>query len=380
MMRYALCNGRVLTATGIVDNRVLLVADGRIQGLVPTEDPRCHQAIVEDLGGQLLLPGFIDTQVNGGGGVLFNDRPDLEAIRTIGTAHRRYGTTGFLPTLISGEAATITRAAVAVRAAMEAGVPGVLGIHIEGPFLNSKRKGVHDATKFVPLDDQLVTTLCAQQTGRTLITLAPELATPTLIQRLTAAGIIVAAGHTDATFAQINGAINAGLRGFTHLFNAMSPLGTREPGAVGAALYDSNTWCGLIVDGHHVDPVTLKLALRCKRSDRFILVTDAMPTVGTADTSFVLQGQRIDVLDGVCRDQRGTLAGSALTMAGAVRNAMHMLDLSLEQAARMASEFPAQYLGLGHELGRIAPGYRADLVLVDAQINVLRTWIDGKGS
>jgi N-acetylglucosamine-6-phosphate deacetylase len=187
----------------------------------------------------------------------------------------------------------------------------------------------------------------------------------------------VSAGHSNATFAQATRAITHGLRGITHLFNAMSPLTPREPGLVGAALYDTTTWCGIIVDGHHVDPVSLKLALRCKRHDRFILVTDAMPAVGTDWSSFELQGQTIQVVDGVCRDKNGTLAGTALDMAGAVRNAISMLGLELAEAIRMASEYPAEYLGLAHELGRIEAGHRANLALLDDSLHVRRSWIDG---
>jgi N-acetylglucosamine-6-phosphate deacetylase len=160
----------------------------------------------------------------------------------------------------------------------------------------------------------------------------------------------------------------------------MARLEPRAPGIVGAALYDADTWCGIIVDGHHVDPVMLKLALRCKRRDRFMLVTDAMPPVGSPQPSFVLQGKTIRVVDGMCRDENGTLAGTALDMASAVRNAVSMLDLSLAEAARMASEYPAEFLGLGNELGRIQPGYRANLVALDDSLHVQRTWIDGAES
>ena len=377
-IRLALSNGRVLTPGGIVDNQVLLISGSRIEALVAPEDARCRDAVVEDLDEQLLLPGFIDTQVNGGGGVLFNDKPDVETIRAIGAAHRRFGTTGFLPTLISDDLDTIARAIAAVDAAIAAGLPGVLGIHIEGPFLNSARKGIHDAKQLLRLDEKLIPMLCALKAGRTLLTLAPEMTTPAIIRQLSAAGAIIAAGHTNATFDETNAAIAAGLTGFTHLFNAMSPLGSREPGVVGAALYDQSTWCGLIVDGHHVNPVTLKLALRCRRRDRFVLVTDAMAPVGTDSVSFVLQGQTIQVVDGVCRDQSGTLAGTVLDMAQAVRNAVDLLDLKLPDAVRMASEYPAHYLGLGQELGRIVPGYRANLVLVDDHLGVQRSWIEGE--
>ncbi len=198
-----------------------------------------------------------------------------------------------------------------------------------------------------------------------------------MIRRLADAGVIVAAGHTNGDYATIRAALDAGLSGFTHLFNAMSPLTSRAPGAVGAALDDPNCWCGLIVDGKHVDPVVLRIALKAKRHDRFMLVTDAMPSVGLTDKTFMLQGRRITVQDGVCVDEKGTLAGSDLDMASAVRNTVSMLGLDLAEAVNLASRNPAEFLGLGHELGRIAPGYRADLVLLDDALNVTETWING---
>jgi N-acetylglucosamine-6-phosphate deacetylase len=379
-MRTALANGRLLTAGGLVSGQTLLLSGARIEALVDPGDSRCRGADTVDLEGQLLLPGFIDVQVNGGGGVLFNDDPSPDSIRAIGAAHRRFGTTGFLPTLISDDLDTIGRAIDAVQSALDAGMAGVLGIHIEGPFLNWARRGVHDSKHLRPLDTSLVSLLGRLGAGRTVLTLAPEMTTPEIIARLAAGGILVSAGHSEATFAETTTAIAQGLRGFTHLFNAMARIEPREPGIVGAALYDESTWCGIIVDGHHVDPIMLKLALRCKRHDRFMLVTDAMPAVGSAEPTFVLQGRTIRVVDGICRDENGTLAGTALDMAAAVRNAVSLLGLDIVEAARMASEYPAEFLGLGHELGRIAPGYRANLVLMDDAFTVRRTWIEGEAS
>jgi N-acetylglucosamine-6-phosphate deacetylase len=380
MRRAALVNGRLLTSSGLVSGKTLLLSGGRIEAMADANDTRCNGADIVDLGGQLLLPGFIDVQVNGGGGVLFNDDPAPDSIRAIGTAHRRYGTTGFLPTLISDDLDTIARAIAAVQSALDAGMPGVLGIHIEGPFLNWARRGVHDSKHLRLLDASLVSLLSGLRGGRTVLTLAPEMTSPDVIEKLTAGGIIISAGHSDASFAETTAAIDHGLRGFTHLFNAMARLEPRDPGIVGAALYDQSTWCGIIVDGHHVDPVMLKLALRCKRHDRFMLVTDGMPAVGSIDPTFILQGRTIRVVDGICRDENGTLAGTALDMAAAVRNAVGLLGLDLVEAARMASEYPAEFLGLGHELGRIAPGYRANLVLMDDRFTVQRTWIEGVAS
>jgi N-acetylglucosamine-6-phosphate deacetylase len=377
-MRQAFTNGRILTETGFADGHAALIDGGRIAGLVPADDPACRGADRVDLGGGLLLPGFIDTQVNGGGGVLFNSDPTLDAIREIGRAHRRFGTTGFLPTLISDDIDVLARAVAAVQAALDAGVPGVLGIHIEGPFINVERKGVHDPAKFRQLDEDAFRLLTSLRGGRTLVTLAPEMTTPEIIRALASAGVIVCAGHTNASYAVIRAALDHGLRGFTHLFNAMSQLTAREPGVVGAALTDPGSWCGIIVDGRHVDPVVLRLALRCKPLDRFVLVTDAMANVGTDEPSFELQGRSIWVDQNAYVDEFGTLAGSHMDMATAVRNAVGMLGLAMPDAVRMASASPAEFLGLSHELGSIRAGQRANLVLADETLAVRETWIDGR--
>ncbi|ENZ81043.1 N-acetylglucosamine-6-phosphate deacetylase [Caulobacter vibrioides] len=378
-MLAALFNGRVLTDAGVVDGKAVLIRNGKIAGLVDTAQIP-SEAERRDLDGGLLVPGYIDTQVNGGGGVLFNDSPTVEAIAAIGAAHRRYGTTGFLPTLISDDLSVVDQALRATEQAIAQGAPGVLGIHIEGPFLSPKRKGIHDADKFRVIDDEALALLSSLKVGKTLVTLAPERTTPEMIQRLASAGVRVAAGHTNALYKTMRQALDHGLTGVTHLFNAMSPLTSREPGVVGAVLENQTAWAGLIVDGRHVEPATLRIALRTRPLDRFMLVTDAMPTVGMTDKSFDLQGRHIRVVDGVCVDDHGTLAGSDLDMASAVRNATRMLDLSLEEAVMMASAAPAAFLGLDGQRGRIAPGLAADLCLLDDELNVTATWIDGVSS
>jgi N-acetylglucosamine-6-phosphate deacetylase len=377
-MRRAFINGRVLLGDGFVTEHAILVGGDRIEAVAAPGCTIPADANVVDLRGQFLLPGFIDIQVNGGGGVLFNDEPTIDGIAAIGCAHRRFGTTGFLPTLISDDLVVVARAIAAVEAAIAAGVPGVLGIHIEGPFLSEARKGVHDASRFRSLGRDLVQLLSSLRGGRTLVTLAPEVTTPDLISQLTGAGVIVSAGHSNATYAEVEIARRHGLTGFTHLFNAMSPMSSREPGMVGAALSDDDSWCGIIVDGHHVDPVVLKIALRAKRHDRFMLVTDAMPCVGTNQRSFRMQGHTISVQDGYCVDEEGTLAGTALDMGRAIRNAVALLGLPPADAVRMASEYPARFLGLDAARGRIAPGCRADFVVADDELSVLETWTDGR--
>jgi N-acetylglucosamine-6-phosphate deacetylase len=379
-MRIALIDGRVLSDDGFVDDRTVLIRDGRVEALVAPDDPRCKEAEQHSLGGLHLLPGFVDVQVNGGGGALFNDDPSVATIATIASAHRRYGTTSLLPTLISDDTRVIARAIEATRDAIAQGIPGIVGVHIEGPCLNEVKKGAHDAAKFRDLDDADIELLSSLRDGRMLVTLAPEMTSPATIAKLVRNGVIVSAGHTNATYAQMQPALRAGVTGFTHLFNAMSPLTSREPGVVGAALADRESWCGLIVDGHHVDPVVMRIALASRRQDRFMLVTDAMPGVGSNQDHFHLQGRRIEVRDGSCYDDRGVLTGSNLDMASAVRNAMSMLGVTLEQAARMASTSPAEFLGLGKNIGRIAPGYRADLVLVDQSLGVRALWMGGRSA
>jgi N-acetylglucosamine-6-phosphate deacetylase len=375
-MATALINARVLAAQGWRDDVAVIVEGERIRGLAGTRDIpvdiRTH-----DLSGRMLLPGFIDCQVNGGGGILFNNVATVEGIRAIGAAHRRFGTTGFLPTLISDTIDTMRTAIAAADAAIAEAVPGVLGVHLEGPFISRERKGVH-AEKFLhaPDADELRVAESLQR-GKTLLTLAPECMAPDTIRNLVAAGVIVAAGHTNADYATVRAALDAGVRGFTHLFNAMSPLTSRAPGVVGAALDDPDSWCGVIVDGHHVHAASLRIALRAKPRGKLFLVTDAMPPVGAGNPAFVLDGETITARDGICQTAAGTLAGSALSMIDALRNTVEMLGVPLEEAARMASTYPADFLGLGATHGRIEAGFRADFTVVDRDLRLTETWIGG---
>jgi N-acetylglucosamine-6-phosphate deacetylase len=375
-MTTALVNARVLAAQGWRDDVAVLVEGERIRGLASARDVPAG-ARMHDLSGRMLLPGFIDCQVNGGGGVLLNDRPTVDGIRAIGAAHRRFGTTGFLPTLISDTIDKMRAAIAATDLAIAQAVPGVLGIHLEGPFISRERKGVHaEAYLHAPDADELRVAGSLQR-GKTLLTVAPERVTPDAIRALVAEGVIVAAGHTNADYATVRASLDAGVRGFTHLFNAMSPLTSRAPGVVGAALDDPDSWCGVIVDGHHVDAASLRIALRAKPRGKLFLVTDAMPPVGASDPAYVLNGETITVRDGICQTSSGTLAGSALSMIDAVRNTVGMLRVPLEEAARMASTYPADFLGLGTTHGRIETGFRADFTVVDHDLRVMETWIGG---
>lgn len=375
-MQTALVNARVLTAQGWRDDAAVIV-DGGLIGGITTPARIAPDAKRHDLSGRILLPGFIDCQVNGGGGVLFNDQPNIAGIRAIGAAHRRFGTTGFLPTLISDTLDKMRVATAAVDAAIADGIPGVLGIHLEGPFISRERRGVHAARYLHSPNAGELRVAESLQRGKTLLTLAPECVAPDAIRNLAGTGVIVSAGHSNADYPTVRAALDAGLRGFTHLFNAMSPLTSRAPGMVGAALDDPDAWCGVIVDGHHVDPATLRIALKAKPRGKVFLVTDAMPPVGADDPSFVLNGETITARDGICQTADGTLAGSALTMIDAVRNTVRLLGAPLDEAARMASTYPADFLGLDATHGRIEAGYRADFTVVDPELRITETWIYG---
>jgi N-acetylglucosamine-6-phosphate deacetylase len=357
-------------------NAAVVIVDDRIGSVVQRAELSRDLPVHELPPGVWLAPGFIDLQVNGGGDVLFNDAPTPQTIRRIVAAHRRFGTTALLPTLISDSAAKMN-AAVAAVDELSGVDPGVLGIHLEGPFLSPEKVGVHAPRRIRPPTANDLDLITARRRGITLVTLAPEQVPPDFIGKLTRAGVRVALGHSMATYAQTCEAIAAGLTGFTHLFNAMRGLDSREPGPIAAALDCANVWYGLIVDGVHVAPAMLRLALRGR--GRPILVTDAMPPVGGTLASFTLNGDKISVRDGRCARQDGRLAGSCLDMASAVRNCVRLLGVSLTDALRFASTHPAEFLGLDANLGRIAPGLRADLVAIDPDdIQVHRTWVAGE--
>ena len=373
----ALVNGRVLGDHGPRNDLAVLLRGGRIEALVPAGDAALGQAERHDLQGRLLLPGFIDVQVNGGGGLLFNAAPTVDTLRGIAAAHRKFGTTGMLPTLITDTAEVMHAALEAVDTAIAEGVPGILGIHLEGPFLAPARKGIHDANLFRLPDAADIADIARKHRGVVMMTLAPERVPLETIRQLSAAGVIVVAGHTAADYATTRAALDAGVSGFTHLYNAMTPLGSREPGVVGAALDDPHSWCGLIVDLHHVHPASLRVAIAAKARGKSVLVTDAMPPVGADDPTYVLNGQTIVARDGICQSADGVLAGSALDMATGVRHLVNAVGLPLEEASRMASAYPAAWLGLERELGRIVAGQRADFAVLDDNLVVYETWING---
>jgi N-acetylglucosamine-6-phosphate deacetylase len=378
MTMKALIGARILSAGGWRDRHALLIEAGQIVDIVAEGDAPA-ESVPLVLDGGMLLPGFIDTQVNGGGGVLLNDTPTVEGVAVIANAHRRFGTTAMLPTLISDTMDVVATAIAAVDAAIRAGVPGVVGIHIEGPFLNEGKRGIHDAAKFRTLDVAAIALLSSLKFGKTLVTLAPEYAPAGAIAELVKRGIIVAAGHTLATYDQMLAAEREGLSGVTHLFNAMSQLESRAPGVVGAAM-QGDLSCGVIVDGHHVHPATLRAAFRSIGSQRLMLVTDAMPTVGASVESFSLNGQVIVARGGACYAPDGTLAGSDLNMTQALQNAVAMMAVDVATASQMASSTPAAFLGLSGTHGALSAGMRADIVHLSDALKPLSTWIAGEAA
>jgi N-acetylglucosamine-6-phosphate deacetylase len=372
---HAIAADYVFDGTVVRERTAVILNGSRIVDVVPTTDlPRTIsiRALPE---GAWLAPGFIDVQVNGGGDVLFNDQPTMQGACTIAGAHRKFGTTGLLPTLITDSSEKMRLALDAANTVVSR-EPGVLGVHLEGPYLSPEKPGVHEPHQIrQPCADDLAM-LTAPRNGVLLVTLAPEVVPPGFIARLVAAGVRVSLGHSMASYRQTRAAMAEGLTGFTHLFNAMRPLSSREPGPIAQALESPDAWYGLIVDGVHVDAAMLRLALR--GLGRPLLVTDAMPPVGGGRSSFSLHGETITVRDGCCVADNGVLAGTVLDMATAVKNCVRLLEAPLPDALRFASTHPAAFLGLGHVLGRLAPGYRTDLVAFDPNdMTVLATWVAG---
>ncbi|MBY0319639.1 MAG: N-acetylglucosamine-6-phosphate deacetylase [Reyranella sp.] len=371
----ALTGARIFDGDRWHEASAVLIRDGVIDDIARQSDLPAD-AVVERIDGGMLVPGFIDAQVNGGGGVLLNDTPTAEAMDAIAAAHRGFGTCRLLPTLVTTGVETIRAALAAVRNAR----PGVIGLHLEGPHLAPVRKGIHDERFMRRMTDGDVEMLLSADVGRLLITVAPEQVDPAQVRRLVDAGVIVSLGHSDATYEQAMALVDAGATGVTHLFNAMSPLQARAAGMVGAALDGGSVWCGVIADGLHVSAAALGIALRAKRPPgRLFLVTDAMPTVGSTAASFKLGERTIDRRGDrlTWTDPSGAevLAGAHLDMASAVRFCVDALGLPLAEALRMASLYPAEFLRLDTTHGRIARGHVADMVHLGADLTVRRTWM-----
>ena len=376
MKSTVFANGRIVTPDGLLHRGAVAACDGvvtAVQQSIPSQQP--DEEFI-NLDGDFLLPGFVDVQVNGGGGLLFNDNPGAETAAKIAAAHRAFGTTSLLPTLISDDLDKVKHAIKSIDEAVKRKTPGIAGVHIEGPFLNVEKKGIHDKDKLQRMSPEAIQILTSAKCAQVVVTLAPECAQSDQIALLVEGGVKVCSGHTNATFDETRQALAAGVSGFTHLFNAMSPMQSRNPGVIPAAL-ESSAYCGIIADGKHVHPAMLRLALRAKADQKFMLVTDAMPAVGATMDHFYLNGSRILVKNGVCVSEDGTLAGAALSMIEVVKNAMTMLDLTIEEASRMASQTPASFLGAEHTIGSIALGRQADFIRVSPTLDIRQVWING---
>lgn len=371
-MKQTLIAERLFDGHEFHQNQAITIEDGHIVAL----DTVAGAAEVRLSG--TLVPGFVDVQVNGGGGALFNSNPTKACIETIGRAHARFGTTGFLPTLITDQVEVMALAADAVADAIASKSAGVLGVHFEGPHLSVPKKGVHPQSFIREISDAELAIFSRQDLGLKVVTLAPENVSVEVIRALVDAGVRVCLGHSNADYDTVVAALNAGATGFTHLYNAMSPLSSRDPGMVGAAIESQDAWCGLIVDGHHVHAAAARVAIAAKPRGKVMLVTDAMPPVGVdEEVSFELFGTQVLRVGDRLNAVTGELAGCVLDMASAVRNTVSMLGLSQAEALRMASLYPAEFLGLQNQLGQAKVGAKADLVLLNANGVVQQTYING---
>ncbi len=355
-------------------NKVITINKGKI---IAIEDEHNNVHVNEIISG-LLVPGFIDLQVNGGGDVLFNSTPTVAGIEKIAKAHAQFGTTAMLPTLITDSITVMQQAADSIAEAIRQKMAGIIGIHFEGPHLAIAKKGAHLQKHIRSISEAEWQIFSRQDLGQIVITLAPENVAPEDIRRMVNLGIKVCLGHSNADYQTAQNAIDAGADGFTHLYNAMSALQGREPGLVGSAFLNKHTYCGLIVDGHHVHNQSCKIALQIKSQGYVFLVTDAMPPVGCNKNKFELLGRNVTLSQGKLTLETGELAGSVLDMATGVRNIHQHLALPLAEALRMASLYPANFINQTKTRGKLATGYQADMVELDHNQQVKNTWVSGK--
>jgi N-acetylglucosamine-6-phosphate deacetylase len=376
--RKALTGARIFDGATWHDEAALVFVDGRVEAILPVASLARDIETID--GGGMIVPGFIDLQVNGGGGVLLNETPTVAGIAQICAAHARFGTTALLPTLITDRPEVTAATIEAGRQASRERVPGFLGLHLEGPHLSLARKGAHDPKLIRPMEEKDLDLIlsCSGEFNVLLTTVAPESVTTDQVARLAAAGFIVSIGHTDATYETARDYAEAGARTVTHLFNAMSPLGHRQPGIVGAALDIGALHIGIIADGIHVHPAAMGVALRAKKGPaKIFIVTDAMSPIGTDMTTFTLNGREILRRDGRLTLADGTLAGADIDMISSVRFVHETLGLPLEEALRMASAYPAEAVRISDRKGTLKVGSDADLVVLDDSLDVKSTWIGG---
>jgi N-acetylglucosamine-6-phosphate deacetylase len=375
--RFAISAERIFDGYRWHRSAVILIECGSIQGIAPRDQIAGDWPTEVVPPATMLAPGFIDLQVNGGGGVLLNDEPTPQAMRAIARAHRRFGTTSCLPTLITD---TSAKAMAAIAAAKSlAGSHGILGLHLEGPFISPARPGIHRPDSILAATrDDLDWLAELSAVGSSMVTLAPECVPAGFVKTLASRGIRISVGHSEASAETLLRAIDEGLSGVTHLFNAMPAMSAREPGIVGVALTDDRVTAGIILDGVHVDPLVVRAAFLAKNSSNIALVSDAMPTVGTEQNRFELMGRQIELRQGRLASENGTLAGAHLELASAVKNAVTLVGIPLDDALCAASLVPARFLGIERHRGTLSAGARADIVALTPQLDVVTTWIAGE--
>ena len=375
-MKQALLGSQIFCGERFYDDHALLVEGKSIVDIVDKNNiPDNFNKIELDQG--ILAPGFIDLQVNGGGGVLFNNSPNKESLNTIIKAHQFFGTTSVMPTVISDSLEVLEQCIKTVTEEIKNN-SSLLGIHIEGPFFNIKYRGVHQKQYISTINSDYLNLFESLKGFPFMLTLAPECISSQQLKHLTSLGIKTLAGHSDATYDELDDAIKNGLDGFTHLFNAMGQISAREPGVVGSALHFENTFASIIVDLHHVHPSLIQLAYELKPTGKLFFISDSMATINHGKPSFELYDEVVNESDGRLVNSEGKLAGSSITQIDAVKNAYQKCNIPLNQALAMASRYPAEYLGIANHLGSLKPGYRADLVHFDSNFKVHNAWVSGK--
>jgi N-acetylglucosamine-6-phosphate deacetylase len=373
---YALTNCRIFTGSDVLDQHAVIIDGVNIHAVCPVSELPSGIEI-KDLQGANLTPGFIDVQLNGCGGVMFNDEINADALHIMHRANLKAGCTSFLPTFITSSDDKMKLAMEAQREYQTRYPNHSLGLHLEGPYLNVEKKGIHNIEFIRTSDDAMIQTICENTDVVVKVTLAPERNDHKHIHQLVDAGIIVSAGHTNATYTEARKGFADGITFATHLFNAMTSIQGRDPGMVGAIYDTPEVYTGVIADGFHVDYANIRIAKKIK-GDKLILVTDATAPAGATMDHFIFVGKKVYYRDGKCIDENGTLGGSALTMINAVRNAVEHVGIALDEAVRMATLYPARAIGVENKLGTIKAGLIANLAIFDRDFNVKATVVNGE--
>ncbi|EPZ7320753.1 N-acetylglucosamine-6-phosphate deacetylase [Vibrio mimicus] len=373
---YALTNCKIYTGNDVLVKHAVIINGDKIETVCPIESLPSDIKVV-DLNGANLSPGFIDLQLNGCGGVMFNDEITAKTIDIMHKANLTSGCTSFLPTLITSSDENMRQAIAAAREYQSQYPNQSLGLHLEGPYLNVMKKGIHSVDFIRPSDDSMIDTICANSDVIAKVTLAPENNKPEHIEKLVQAGIVVSIGHTNATYTEARQSFESGITFATHLFNAMTPMVGREPGVVGAIYDTPDVYAGIIADGFHVDYANIRIAHKIK-GEKLVLVTDATAPAGAEMDYFIFVGKKVYYRDGKCVDENGTLGGSALTMIEAVQNTVEHVGIALDEALRMATLYPAKAIGVDDKLGRIKKGMIANLTVFDRDFNVKATVVNGQ--